>query len=251
MLTRLKLKRGEGNMVGSPEVGSSGRRARFPKSFTLIHPQFSKVAVESLETMSHEGEPTMTEDEKTFRKDFFDMTDMMKVLYEEKNSRLQGESYKPPKGEGYSGGGDGKGGNGNGDKPPPYPPSSSSSTSQESSQSSTKTTVTHTLHHSSIGIGKSPFLKLDVKFELPMYNGEVNAEKLDNWIRQLEVYCRIQNLQEDDIKIHLDSLRMEGATLVWWESKTQDKIKKHGKISITWSNFIISIKIQFYPLTHM
>jgi hypothetical protein len=28
-----------------------------------------------------------------------------------------------------------------------------------------------------------PLLKLDVKFELPIYDGEVNAEKLDNWIR--------------------------------------------------------------------
>jgi hypothetical protein len=25
-------------------------------------------------------------------------------------------------------------------------------------------------------------LKLDVKFELPIYDGEVNAEKLENWI---------------------------------------------------------------------
>ena len=63
------------------------------------------------------------------------------------------------------------------------------------------TTHAHTHHHYAKRTGKSPFLKLDVKFKLPMYNGEVNAEKLDNWISQLEVYCRIQNLQEDDIKI--------------------------------------------------
>ena len=34
-------------------------------------------------------------------------------------------------------------------------------------------------------IGKSPLLKLDVKFELPMFNGEVNVDKLDNWIQKL------------------------------------------------------------------
>jgi len=45
-----------------------------------------------------------------------------------------------------------------------------------------------------------------------MYNGEFNAKKLDNWIRQLEVYCRIENLQDDDMKIQLASLRMEGST---------------------------------------
>jgi hypothetical protein len=30
-----------------------------------------------------------------------------------------------------------------------------------------------------------PLLKLDVKFEIPIYDGEVNAEKLDNWIMQM------------------------------------------------------------------
>ena len=54
-----------------------------------------------------------------------------------------------------------------------------------------------------------------------MYNGEVNAEIMDNWMFQLEVYCRIQNLHEDDIKIQLASLRMEGYALVSWEARTQ------------------------------
>ena len=42
--------------------------------------------------MAHEGEPeNMIEDEKDFRKVFFDMNEMVKVLYKERNSRLQGE----------------------------------------------------------------------------------------------------------------------------------------------------------------
>ena len=87
--------------------------------------------------MFHEGEPTnMTEDEKTFRKAFFNMIETVKVLYEERNMKLQGESSKPHKGEGSSGGG-----NGNGDKPPPSPLYSSSSSSQASSPSSTNTTL--------------------------------------------------------------------------------------------------------------
>ena len=75
-----------------------------------------------------------------------------------------------------------------------------------------------------------------------MFNGEVNADKLDNWIWQLEVYLRIQNLQDDDTKIQLASLRMEDATLVWWEAKTKEEIKKHGKIILSWSYFITAIK---------
>jgi hypothetical protein len=50
---------------------------------------------------------------------------------------------------------------------PPEPPSSPSSSSSSSSDHS------HRSHHSS---------KLDVKFALPMFNGDANPEKLDNWI---------------------------------------------------------------------
>ena len=60
-----------------------------------------------------------------------------------------------------------------------------------------------------------------------------------------------QNLQEDDIKIQLASLRMDGATLVWWESKTQEEIKKHGKISISRNDFIAAIKSHFWPLDYI
>ena len=37
-----------------------------------------------------------------------------------------------------------------------------------------------------------PLLKLDVKFELPIYDGEVNVERLDNWVRKMEVYYSVQ-----------------------------------------------------------
>ena len=84
-----------------------------------------------------------------------------------------------------------------------------------------------------------------------MFNGEVNEENIDNWNRKLELYLRIQNLQDDDTKIQLASLRMKGATLVWWEAKAKEEIKKHGKIILSWSDFIVVIKQQFYPLAHM
>ena len=75
-----------------------------------------------------------------------------------------------------------------------------------------------------------PQLKLDIKFELPMYNGELNAEQLDNWICQIEVYCRIQKFTKDDIKIHLDSLRLGETTLIWWERRSQEDLATKGKI---------------------
>ena len=61
---------------------------------------------------------------------------------------------------------------------------------------------------------KASLIKLDVKFDLPIYDGELNAEKLDNWIRQIDVYCRVQNNNSDKSKIQLARLCLGGTTLV-------------------------------------
>ena len=126
------------------------------------------------------------EEERVFRKAFLDMAEMVRIIYQERNERLEGEGSKIQKeGQGSPGGkhdedksNKGNGGNeGNGG--PPSSPSSSSSSFTSSS-----------VHqpHKSKSTSKSPLLKLDVlkldvKFELPMFNGEVNADKLYNWIR--------------------------------------------------------------------
>ena len=94
-------------------------------------------------------------------------------------------------------------------------------------------------------------MKLDVKFEIPIYDGEMNLEKLDNWIKQLEVYCRIQNISSDKTKIQLATLRMGGTTLIWWESKTQIDVKRKGKVISSWSKFLKALRKQFYPLGYM
>jgi hypothetical protein len=94
-------------------------------------------------------------------------------------------------------------------------------------------------------------LKLDVKFELPIYDGELNAEKLDNWIKQIEVYCRVQKIMDDTAKIQLATLRLGGTTLIWWESKTQVDLIQQGKVISSWDEFTVAIRKQFYPLAYV
>ena len=53
------------------------------------------------------------------------------------------------------------------------------------------------ISHSNNASPNMTYFKLDVKFELPIYNGDSDAEKLDNWIKQLEVYCRVQGINDD------------------------------------------------------
>ena len=79
----------------------------------------------------------------------------------------------------------------------------------------------------------------------------MNPEKLHNWIKQLEVYCRIQKIFDDKMKIQLATHRMGGTTLILWESKTQSDIKHKGKIISSCSKFIKALRKQFYPLGYM
>ena len=76
--------------------------------------------------MAHEeSHGTLPSEEETFRKYFYDMTEMVKFLFEERNARLQGERSNPPKGNEDSGDKTPKVNGGNVDTPPP---SSTSST---------------------------------------------------------------------------------------------------------------------------
>jgi hypothetical protein len=141
--------------------------------------------------MAHEGgHKNFPSEDEDLRKDFMDMREIMKFLLEERNARLQGESSNPLKGKGDSGDKNPKGNGGNGDTPPPSPPYSSSSTISQPPPNSPK-------GHGKIP-SQIPLLKVDIKFEFPMYNAEVNAEKLDNFIRQIEVYYRIQRIQDEN-----------------------------------------------------
>lgn len=107
------------------------------------------------------------------------MQHMLGELYEDKKTRDAASSsrkLKKDKGKGKV------------DKPPSPPsyPSSYSSSSSSSEEYETKKKPK-----------KESLLKLDAQFELPIYDGEMNPEKLDNWIKQLEVYFRIQNITRD------------------------------------------------------
>jgi hypothetical protein len=199
MLTRLKLIRGEGQLV-EPSSHPSRRKI-------ISSPQASRRHSPSMaHEESHEHIPIEDED---LRKAFMEMREMMKLLMEERNTRLQGEGSNPSKHKRDSGDKTPNGNGGNGASPPPSPPPPPPPSSSTSSRP---------LPNSPKGHGKTPsqipLLKLDIKFELSMYDGEVNAKKLDNWIRQIEVYCRIQKIQDDETKIQLASLRLDSATLI-------------------------------------
>jgi hypothetical protein len=96
---------------------------------------------------------------------------MVKVLYDyylERKRPVQGEYSKQDKSEEVE------------DRPktPPSPPSSPSSYF-----SSTSSNPTYARKHSHKHKPNMQLVEIDVKFVFPMYDGEVNAEKLDKWVK--------------------------------------------------------------------
>jgi hypothetical protein len=220
MLTRFKSRRGEGSLVEFiSEIERMLRKKR----------------------MEAEGETSPRTRE--FEKTFFSMLEMVKVLHDdllERKKPVLGEPLTKEKSEEK----------GKSSKPPPLPPSSpssSSSTSNDSYHSTTHTIQKHTHKHNF----DLPLLKIDVKFELALYDWELNVEKLDKWIIQIEVYCRIHKIIDEETMIQLASLNMGGTALLRWERRTKHDLKKFCKTLSSCLDFMYALRKKFYPLAYM
>jgi len=107
-----------------------------------------------------------------------DMVDKLYAYYEERVTKKEKNKETKVKD-------DASVNQGNGGDPPdsPYSPSSPSSSSSSHSHNSQYSNAHQKVYF------KKPLLKLNVKSYLPMFNGEANTERSNNWIRQVELYC--------------------------------------------------------------
>jgi hypothetical protein len=105
--------------------------------------------------------------EKNFHMVFYRIPEMVERIYGDYEKRMK-KKGKKKEAQAYDNSSLNQGAGGD----PPEPPSSPSSSISSSSEHS---------HHSHHSIHK-PLLKLDVKFSLPIFNGDVNLENLYNWI---------------------------------------------------------------------
>jgi hypothetical protein len=62
----------------------------------------------------------------------------------------------------------------------------------------------------------NPF-KIDVRLDVPLYVGSLDVEKLENWLRQLEINFGCNGLY-DGQSIYFARLKMSGHALSWWEA---------------------------------
>jgi hypothetical protein len=75
-----------------------------------------------------------------------------------------------------------------------------------------------------------------------MYDGEINAERLNNWVRQMEVYCSVQQIKDEATQIKLASLCLVDTTLIWWQSKLKNGTQQVGNVFPSCKDFFFTQK---------
>ena len=81
-----------------------------------------------------------------------------------------------------------------------------------------------------------------------MYDGEVNVERLDNWVRQMEVHCGVQQIKDEATQIKLVSVRLADTSLSWWQSKLQNGTQQVGNVFPSLQVFVYALRKEFHPL---
>jgi hypothetical protein len=84
------------------------------------------------------------------------------------------------------------------------------------------------------------------KMDIPVYEGNTDAEELLDWIRALDTYFDYEDVEEDK-KVKHAVTRLKGHATFWWDELQVDRRYK-GKTKIkSWDRMIAKMKAEFIP----
>jgi hypothetical protein len=95
----------------------------------------------------------------------------------------------------------------------------------------------------------SPF-KVQVNFDIPVFEGQIDADALDKWLNLLEGYFSVHNFSNRE-KITFALLKALPHVKHWWETYwEQSSIEESGIYGAkpTWDFFVDVVKEQYYPV---
>jgi hypothetical protein len=97
--------------------------------------------------------------------------------------------------------------------------------------------------------GTSPF-KVQVNFDIPIFEGQINVDALEKWLNLLEGYFSVQNFSDRET-ITFALLKALPHFKHWWETYW-DKISIEESgiygAETTWDFFMDAVKEQYYPV---
>jgi hypothetical protein len=95
----------------------------------------------------------------------------------------------------------------------------------------------------------SPF-KVQVNFDIPVFEGQIDADALDKWLNLLEGYFSVHNFSDRE-KITFTLLKALPHVKHWWETYWEKISTEESGIygaEPTWDFFVDAVKEQYYPV---
>jgi hypothetical protein len=105
-----------------------------------------------------------------------------------------------------------------------------------------------TFNQQSLG-GVTPF-KVQVNFDIPLFEGQIDVDALEKWLSLLEGYFSVQNFSNSE-KITFVLLKSLPHVRDWWETYCEQHVRDESAIfgpKPTWVDFVDSLKEKYYPI---
>ena len=103
---------------------------------------------------------------------------------------------------------------------------------------------------SSSSSGNATPFKVQVNFEIPIFEGQIDADAVDKWLNLLEGYFSVHEFSSRE-KIVFALLKAAPHVKDWWETYCEQKDESTGSLfsaAPTWDSFRDAIKEQYYPV---
>jgi hypothetical protein len=101
-----------------------------------------------------------------------------------------------------------------------------------------------------IHFASAKLFKVQVNFDIPLFEGQIDADALEKWLNLLEGYYFVQNFSDNE-KITFSLLKSLPHVIAWWEGYweryTTNESTLFGR-KPTWVAFVDSLKEEFYPV---
>jgi hypothetical protein len=81
---------------------------------------------------------------------------------------------------------------------------------------------------------------------IPVYEGNLDAKELLDWIRDLDTYLDYEDIEEDRKVRHVVT-RLKGHATLWWDELQADRRCKGKQKIKSWDRMIAKMKAKFIP----
>jgi hypothetical protein len=84
------------------------------------------------------------------------------------------------------------------------------------------------------------------KIEVPMYEGNLDAEELLDWIRSMDKYFDYEDVDEEKRVRHVVT-RLKGHATLWWDELQAERRSKGKQKIKNWDRMVAKLKAKFMP----